>query len=253
MRIKRIVMFLALVLGMGAFFMPAAAYAGGADPLPAPVSAPAEAGQEAAAETSGIPFTPEGTGTVLDEADGEKDHKKFYTITSAEGNVFYLIIDGERGSENVYFLNAVTESDLMALAEKDGEEQVSAIPVPEVCTCGERCEPGKVDITCRVCKNDLSGCTGKEAPAEEPEREETEPEKKGTGGVGAVIFILLAFLAAAGAGYYVKIVRPGQQAEDDEDDPEDEGYGEGFDPDEAFGDVEFLPEDGREDQEGRLW
>ena len=33
-------------------------------------------------------------------------------------NVFYLIIDKQRDSENVYFLNAVTESDLMALAQK---------------------------------------------------------------------------------------------------------------------------------------
>lgn len=253
MKIKRIVTLLALVLGIGAFFMPVTAYAGGADPLPAPVSAPDGGGQEAAEETSGMPFTPEGTGTVLDEADGEKDHKKFYTITSAEGNVFYLIIDGERGSENVYFLNTVTESDLMALAEKDGENQASMIPVPEVCTCRVRCEPGKVDISCQVCKNDLTGCTGKEAPKEEPAQEETEPEKKGTGGLGAVIFILLAFLAAAGAGYYIKIVRPGQQAGEDEDDPEDEGYGEGFDPDEAFGSPEFLPEDDREDKEEELW
>ena len=33
--------------------------------------------------------------------------------------MFYLVIDGARGSENVYFLNAVTESDLMALAAEN--------------------------------------------------------------------------------------------------------------------------------------
>ena len=58
-------------------------------------------------------FTPEGTGTVLDSATGQEDDKQFYTITTADGNVFYLIIDGKRDSENVYFLNGVTEEDLL--------------------------------------------------------------------------------------------------------------------------------------------
>ena len=78
--------------------------------------------QEETETTSSIPdgaFTPEGTGTVLDEATGEGDDKQFYTITTEAGNVFYLIIDGKRDDNNVYFLNGVTEADLMALAEKN--------------------------------------------------------------------------------------------------------------------------------------
>jgi len=61
------------------------------------------------------PFTPEGTGTVLDNAT-DQDGKEFFTITTADEAVFYLVIDRQRGAENVYFLNAVTVSDLMALA-----------------------------------------------------------------------------------------------------------------------------------------
>ena len=64
-------------------------------------------------------FTPEGTGTVLDSATEQEDDKQFYTITTADGNVFYLIIDGKRDSENVYFLNGVTEEDLLSLAQQD--------------------------------------------------------------------------------------------------------------------------------------
>lgn len=60
-------------------------------------------------------------------------------------------------------------------------------------------------------------------------------------------FIIIALLAAGGVGYYVKIVRPKQQAEDDED-FEDDGYGEGFDPDEAYGGTEYLSEDDFEDR-----
>ena len=60
-------------------------------------------------------LTPDGTGTILDSATEQEDDKQFYTIKTEAGNVFYLVIDGKRGSENVYFLNGVTESDLMAL------------------------------------------------------------------------------------------------------------------------------------------
>ena len=160
--------------------------------------------------------------------------------------MFYLVIDGEREEKNVYFLNAVTEADLTALAEKDAGSQVSAIP--EACTCREKCEAGMVDTSCQICRNDLTGCTGKEAPAEEPEPE-PEPQKKGTGGTGTAVFILIAMAAVCAGGYYVKIVRPRQQAQEDEDDAREEDYGEGFDPDEAFGETEYLSEDDFEDGE----
>ena len=206
--------------------------------------------QEETESASAIPdgaFTPEGTGTVLDTATGEDGDKQFYTITSEDGNVFYLIIDGKRDGNNVYFLNGVTEADLMALAEKS-EDTMSAIPAEDVCTCTEKCAAGEVDTACPVCKNDLKGCTGKEKPpAETEEPAQAEQPKKDKGSAGTIIFIIIALLAAGGVGYYVKIVRPKQQAEDDED-FEDDGYGEGFDPDEAYGGTEYLSEDDFEDR-----
>lgn len=199
--------------------------------------------------TSSVPegaFTPEGTGTMLDSATGEDGDKQFYTITTEAGNVFYLIIDSKRDDNNVYFLNGVTEADLMALAEK-GDGSVSVIPAADVCTCTEKCEAGKVNTGCPVCKNDLNGCIGKEKPAEPEEPAEPEQPKKDTGSVGTIIFIIVALLAVGGVGYYVKIVRPKQQAEDEDEFDEDDGYGEGFDPDEAYGESEYLSEDDFED------
>lgn len=199
--------------------------------------------------TSSVPegaFTPEGTGTVLDSATGEDGDKQFYTITTEAGNVFYLIIDGKRDDNNVYFLNGVTEADLMALAEKN-DGSVSVIPAADVCTCKEKCEAGKVNTGCPVCKNDLNGCTGKEKPAEPEEPAEPEQPKEDTGSVGTIIFIIVALLAVGGVGYYVKIVRPKQQAADEDEFDEDDGYGEGFDPDEAYGEPEYLSEDDFED------
>lgn len=72
---------------------------------------------------------PGGTGTVIENAT-EKDGKEFYTIMTPDENVFYLIIDRQRNTENVYFLNAVTEADLLPLAEFPLEEDAPVI-IPE--------------------------------------------------------------------------------------------------------------------------
>lgn len=212
----------------------------------------ADTGDTQEENTSSIPegaFTPDGSASVLDEAQETADDKQFYTITTEAGNGFYLIIDGKRDSQNVYFLNGVTEADLMALAEK-GDGSMSVIPAGDTCTCTEKCEAGKVRTDCPVCKNDLTGCVGKETKPSEPEQPETEQPKKDTGSIGTIIFVVLALLAVGGIGYYVKIVRPKQQAADEEF--EDDGYGEGFDPDEAYGEPEYLSEDDFDDQEKEL-
>lgn len=212
----------------------------------------ADTGDTQEENTSSIPegaFTPDGSASVLDEAQETADDKQFYTITTEAGNVFYLIIDGKRDSQNVHFLNGVTEADLMALAEK-GNGSMSVIPAGDTCTCTEKCEAGKVRTDCPVCKNDLTGCVGKETKPSEPEQPETEQPKKDTGSIGTIIFVVLALLAVGGIGYYVKIVRPKQQAADEEF--EDDGYGEGFDLDEAYGEPEYLSEDDFDDQEKEL-
>ena len=144
------------------------------------------------------PFTPDGTGTVVDNAT-DQDGKEFFTITTAEEAVFYLVIDRQRETENVYFLNAVTVADLMALAESSGEP---AAPEPQP-------EPEP-----------------EPTPTPEPE---PVPEKKG--GAGPLLLALAVVVIGGGAGWYFKIYRPKLQkaAEPEEDyggDPYDgpEGY-----------------------------
>lgn len=75
------------------------------------------------------PLTPDGTGTVVDNAT-DADGKEFFTITTADEAVFYLVIDRQKSTENVYFLNAVTVADLLALAESSGTV-VPVVPDPE--------------------------------------------------------------------------------------------------------------------------
>ncbi len=177
------------------------------------------------------PITPDGQASVLDNATDEEG-KEFFTFVTPEENIFYLVIDRQRDSDNVYFLNAVTENDLADLAEKskEGSGGESAMPVVEVCSCVKQCETGKVDTACPVCKNDLKACTGEpEETKDEKEKEPEKPEKpEKSGGAGIMIFILLAVLAFGGAGYYLKIYKPKHDldnAEDlddllDEDEPE---------------------------------
>ncbi len=167
-------------------------------------------------EQTAKPLTPDGQGTVVDNVTDE-DSKEFFTFTTPNENTFYLVIDRQRESENVYFLNAVTESDLYALAEKDKEPEtpgVSAIPDPEpVCNCVDKCAPGEVNTDCPVCALTLKDCTGK-APAADPDPEPEKPEK---GGGSTIILVVIAALAVGGAGYYLKIYKPKHDLDDADD------------------------------------
>ena len=247
MKTKLLPALLALVLCMSVFFVPTAAFAlEGEDESLTPDSFPATTENETVSDetVSEIPdsaLTPDGTGTVLDRVTGE-DNKQFYTITSADGSIFYLIIDGDRTENNVYFLNAVTLEDLAALAEKSGDESVSGILTQPSCTCTVKCESGKVNESCEVCKNDPGACAGKTAA--EPQTD--EPAGKSGGNIGMIVFIAIAVLAVAAVGVYVKIIRPKKQSKDEDD---DDDYGEDFDPDAEFGHDGYLPEES-EDLDG---
>ncbi|MCM1221261.1 MAG: DUF4366 domain-containing protein [Lachnospiraceae bacterium] len=212
----------ALVLCMGAFLMPLTAHAQGGPETEEQPAASASVDPEA--ERDPVPFTPDGQATVVDHAT-EEDGKEFYTFTTPEGNVFYLVIDSQREEDNVYFLNAVTEADLMALAEESSEETgagavgESAIPEMKVCICQEQCAEGWADVSCPVCKENPEDCKGKAVQTQEPEEgEEKEPVKAESGGNSSMIlFILLSAAVVGGAGYYLKIYKPKHDLDDAED------------------------------------
>lgn len=65
----------------------------------------------------------QGEGTVYSKTflDGtDSSEQVFYSMTTAEGNVFYLLIDQGQESNNVYLLNQVNNQDLAALAVDGG-------------------------------------------------------------------------------------------------------------------------------------
>lgn len=162
------------------------------------------------------PFTPDGQGTMVDNAT-DQDGKEFFTIMAADESVFYLVIDRQRETENVYFLNAVTVADLMALAEPSPEAVPEPLPEPE---------------------------------PEPPAEPEPEPEPEKSGGAGTLLLVLAVLAVGGGAGWYFKIYRPKQQAAGPgEDFDEAEEYGEDY----GGGEYDDLPpwdEDGEETEGG---
>jgi len=137
-------------------------------------------------------FTPDGTGTVVDSAtDG--DGKQFYTIVTPHGNTFYLIIDLERDGDNVYFLDAVTEKDLLALAEQSGYD---------------------TETYTSATSNTASEAT-LGASEDTPE---TTSEGTQNNNMGTLLLVLAVVVIGGGAGYYFKIYRPKHQKADSEDD-----------------------------------
>jgi len=141
------------------------------------------------------PFTPDGSGTVIDNA-SDGDGKEFFNVKTPDGNVFYLIIDRQRSQDNVYLLNEVTEQDLLSLT-KTGDGSSPAAPT----TTSTTPEPEP------------------QAP-EEPVK--TVPPTENGGGNSSIILIVIAVIAVGGAGYYFKIVRPKRNGGMDDDDYDEE-------------------------------
>lgn len=143
-------------------------------------------------EDDHTPISYDGTGTVVDDI--ENGSKHFYTIATDAGNVFYLIVDLDKESNNVYFLDTTKERDLLALAEKAEEEEGTAV-IKE--------EPVAQTVT------------------PEPEvKEEPEPEPEPTPKKSNMsLWLILGLTAVAGIGVYLyyAVIKPKRDADEAEE------------------------------------
>ena len=165
--------------------------------LPMTALAYSDEGSEESAEepiTGGIPLTPEGNMTLVDDIHGEAaGDKQYITVVSKSGNYFYIIIDRAANGENtVHFLNKVDEADLMALMDEDTTGK------PLVCTCSEKCKAGAVNTSCEICMTNMSRCAGREATP--TPTEPAEPAKDSN--TSALLALVLILASGGGAAYY---------------------------------------------------
>ena len=167
-------------------------------------------------DTSPTPLglTPDGTGTVVDNVVTQNDIE-FFTVFTEEGNVFFLVVDRQSSTDNVYLLNAVTEADLMALAERSGnpieDSSVSVIPpLPEP----------PVELL-------------QEEPSQSSELEPLSTSSRNSNGF---MVILIVALLAGGAVYYVKVILPKKNSNFEDDDFDVDDYDE-------FDDTEYIEDE----------
>lgn len=168
----------------------------------------------------------------------QPENKQFITVQSKNGNYFYLVIDRSGETENVYFLNLVDESDLLALIETDGEE--NAAPV---CICEEKCVIGSINTDCEICAYNISDCVGEDPepvepeepiklddPVEEPSDTKEEPQKSNP---AVLLLILITVLGTGGFVLYKKFIQPKKQASQ-RPDPDDFEYDDTDEDDEEL-------------------
>ena len=152
-------------------------------------------------------FTPGGVATVIDNV-LEQNGKEFFTIRTEAGNIFYLVVDRMRAGDNVYFLNAVTEQDLLALAERAGNP-VTSTP-------------------------DLESEQSPEQPQQPNNNGNTPPTQNADDNdMTTYIFIGAAVVIVGGVGFYFKIIKKKRGNDDSEyeDYDDDDNYDTSTDDD----------------------
>ena len=149
-----------------------------------------------------------GTGTVIENNTDTSVQREFFTIKTADGNVFYIVVDKEKTGDNVYLLTQVTEADLTKLAGS----QTSII------TGGNTTSQSQAGLISSATASQTQGTTSTGKPA-------ASGKKTQSGNIGTIVFVALAVLVVGGAGFYFKIYKPRREmgsAEDlDEMEPED--------------------------------
>ena len=182
------------------------------------------------------------------ESEGEDMNlgKEFYTIQSASGKVFYLIIDRDGEEEVVYFLTEITENDLLNVTSDNSETLPknsaaleSQIPVTESALPNNNTE---IDDTHEV-ETPVEETTDEsvEETEEEPEAETEEPVKSNP----LVGYLIMGIFGAGviGAAYYFKVVKKKQDGdfvEDEDEEDDDEEYESESEESETDGDDDFF-------------
>ena len=149
-------------------------------------------------------LTPDGNMNLVDDI-GPKtgEGQQFITMTSKNGNYFYLIIDrDDKGNETVHLLNQVDERDILDLMEDDEaayyEEQIAEQKQQAAVKAESERLAGELKETQAAKDSESTETGGTEADPETPE----DPAEKETG-KSKIILVVILLAALAGCGYWL--------------------------------------------------
>ena len=201
LKVKALILTLAVILSMAAFTITVSANT----PTASPAAKTEEKKSVNDSSQSKSPLTPKGNLTAVDDVHQVTDtskstiqDKEFLTVESKNGNTFYIIIDRSGTTENVYFLNAVDESDLAALLEDEEKAQLTT-KLHSTCNCTTKCEQGHINMDCPVCSKNADDCACSAAATAEPKK---DTQKKQNSFMPLIALAGFALLGAGGAFYW---------------------------------------------------
>lgn len=192
----------------------------------------------------GKPLTPEGNLSLVDDIITESG-KQFITLTSRDGNYYYLIIDRSGNEDdNVYFLNKVDERDLLTLMDEEDVEEIEQARQEEAERLAEE-----------AAKKEAAKKAREEATARaEQEKAEHAPRTYRIGGLelnGFQLFIplgIIVLLLSAGAAIFFRRKKAANAVKTDPDMDYDDAYDDEYDLEETD-DTEEEEEDFYGDEE----
>ena len=183
-------------------------------------------------------LTPDGTGTVVDNI-MTVNNIEFFTVTTDNGSDFFLVVDRQRASNNVYLLNTVTEADLMALAEARGETMI-AVPAGTVPPPSGGAATQPPDAPPALTMEEILQAIQDAMEQNQREQAPAPPPVRQGGNSGIVILVVFLLLLICGGIAVWKVLLPKMQnatqsaqndIEDDEDyDNEHDDGDDGFSP-----------------------